>query len=519
MKLFSGNGEGGLELGAGTVLALLAAPGAFISIMLLDKYSGLLRFLRGNHNFDPYATSIPDQYFFLTFSMAITGIVTVLKWDNIFPDRRDYVNLAPLPIPTRRIFLANVTAIILIALVFAVDVNAVSSLFFPMVVTMEEPKFAAYVQFSRAHFAGVLLASLFVSFALFGLIGTLMVLLPDSIFRRIAIYVRVLVVILLLGLLCSTFAVAPLLSTLHAGTPSFLRWLPPVWFLGLSRMILGKADAAMAQMGAIGFWAIITVTVLAPMVYVLSYYRYFIRIPETLDTTLRNREPRNLFPMRLMDRFVLRSPFERATYRFAIKTLLRNERHSLLFGAFAGLGFVIASQTLVTAFNERSASTGAVPSAALISVPFTLAYFLICGLRFVFDLPAEIRANWVHKAVLDHRQPESADAARKVMMTFVLPWILAVCLPLYLFYWGWAVGGALVAVLIAACYLLADGLLRRFRKIPFACAYPAWKQSATVIVLLYVLGLWAFAFILPSLERALLLRSTWYLWGLAGMLL
>src|SRR5690242_15022976 len=54
--------------------------------------------------------------------------------------------------------LANITAIVLIALAFAVDVNAVSSLFFPMEVTMEEPKFAAYVYFARAHFAGVLLA-------------------------------------------------------------------------------------------------------------------------------------------------------------------------------------------------------------------------------------------------------------------------------------------------------------------------------------------------------------------------
>src|SRR5579864_7475709 len=515
MKLFSGNGEGGLELGAGTVLALLAAPGAFISIMLLDKYSGLLRFLRGNHNFDPYATSIPDQYFFLTFSMAITGIVTVLKWDNIFPDRRDYVNLAPLPIPTRRIFLANVTAIILIALVFAVDVNAVSSLFFPMVVTMEEPKFAAYVQFARAHFSGVLLASLFVSFALFALIGTLMVLLPDSIFRRISIYVRVLVVILLLGLLCSTFAVAPLLSTLHDGTPSFLRWLPPVWFLGLSRMILGRADAAMAQVGAVGLWAVIAVAIIAPLVYVLTYYCYFIRIPETLDTTLRSRAPRILFPMRLMDLFVLRSAYERATYRFAMKTLLRNDRHSLIFGGFAGLGIVIASQTLLAAVNQKP---GAAPSAAMISVPFSLAYFLICGLRFVFDLPAELRANWVHRVILDSEQQAPADAARKVILTFVLPWILLVCVPLYVYHWGWT-GIALAAVLIAGCYLLADGLLCRFAKIPFACAYPAWKQSATVIVLFYVLGLWAFASLLPGLEHALLLKSVWYLWGLVLVLL
>jgi len=516
MKLFSGNGEGGLELGAGTVLALLAAPGAFISIMLLDKYSGLLRFLRGNHNFDPYATSIPDQYFFLTFSMAITGIVTVLKWDNIFPDRRDYMNLAPLPIPTRQIFLANVTAIVLIAVAFAVDVNAVSSLFFPMVVTMEEPRFVAYVQFARAHFAGVLLASLFVSFALFALIGALMVLLPDSVFRRISIYVRVLIVILLLGLLCSTFAVAPLLSTLHAGAPSFVRWLPPVWFLGLSRMILGRADAAMAQMGTIGLWTVIAVGILAPLVYVLSYYRYFIRIPETLDTTLRSRASRILFPMRLMDLFVLRSAYERATYRFAMKTLLRNDRHSLIFGGFAGLGIVIASQTLLSAVNQKS---GRAPSAAMISVPFTLAYFLICGLRFVFDLPAELRANWVHRVILDCEQQAPADAARKVILTFVLPWILLVCLPLYVYYWGWAIGSALTAVLVAGCYLLADGLLRRFAKIPFACAYPAWKQSATVIVLFYVLGLWAFASLLPGLEHALLLKSVWYLWGLVLVLL
>lgn len=515
MKLFSGSGEGGLELGAGTVLALLAAPGAFISIMLLDKYSSLLRFLRGNNHFDPYATSVPDQYFFLTFSMAITGIVTVLKWDNIFPDRRDYMNLAPLPIATRQIFLANVTAIVLIAVAFAVDVNAVSSLFFPMVVTMEQPRFAAYVQFARAHFAGVLLASLFVSFALFALIGTLMVLLPDSVFRRISIYVRVLVVVLLLGLFCSTFAVAPLLSTLHAGAPSFLRWLPPVWFLGLSRTILGKADAALAQVGTIGLWAVIAVAILAPLVYVLSYYRYFIRIPETLDTTLRSRAPRILFPMRLMDWFVLRSAYERATYRFAMKTLLRNDRHSLIFGGFAGLGIVIASQTLLSAVNQKPS---AAPSAAMISVPFTLAYFLICGLRFVFDLPAELRANWVHRAILDSEQQAPADAARKVILTFVLPWILAVCVPLYVYYWGWPAGTALAAVLIAGCYLLADVLLRRFAKIPFACAYPPWKQSATVIVLFYVLGLWAFGSILPGLEHALLVKSVWYLWVLVLVL-
>jgi hypothetical protein len=519
MRLFSGGGEGGLELGVGAILALLAAPGAFISILLLDKYSSLLRFFRGNQTFDAYASSLPDQYFFLTFSMAITGIVTVLKWDSIFPDRRDYMNLAPLPIATRRIFLANITAIVMIAVAFAVDVNAVSSLFFPMVVTMEQPRVAAYLQFALAHFAGVLLASLFIFFAMFAVIGALMATLPDSAFRRISIYVRVLVIILLLALLCTTFAVPPMLRTLPSHPYSLLRWLPPVWFLGLSRTIMGQANAALKQLGTVGVRAMIGVTLLAPMVYLWSYYRYFIRIPETLDTTLRNRAPKTLLPMRLMDRLVLRSGFERAIFRFAMKTLLRNDRHSLLFGAFAGLGLVIASQTLVSALNQRADFGDPLPSAAAISVPFILAYFLSCGLRFVFDLPAELSANWVHKVILDREQHASADVARKIILTFVLPWVLVVCLPLYLYRWGGSVGGAVIAVPIAGCYLLADALLRRFRKVPFACAHPAWKQNATVIVLLYILGLWAFAFLLPGLEHDLLLRSPWYLWGLAAILL
>jgi hypothetical protein len=125
----------------------------------------------------------------------------------------------------------------------------------------------------------------------------------------------------------------------------------------------------------------------------------------------------------------------------------------------------------------------------------------------------------VHRVILDSEQQAPADAARKVILTFVLPWIPLVCLPLYMYYWGWAVGSALTTVLVAGCYLLADGLLRRFAKIPFACAYPAWSQNATVIVLFYVLGLWVFSSILPSLEHALLVKSVWYLWGLVVALL
>lgn len=521
MRLFSGagdSGEGGLGLSVGAILAILAAPGGFASIILLDKYSSLLRFLRGNHPFDPYASSLPDQYFFLTFSMVITGIVTVLKWDSIFPDRRDYMNLAPLPIATRRVFLANITAITLIALAFAVDVNAASSILFPMDVTMEQRKFVFYLQFAGAHFLGVLLSSLFIFLALFALIGTLMVVLPEGLFRRISLYLRVAIVMLLLGLLCSAFVVPQLLRTLSSGMHPVLHWLPPVWFLGLLRSVLGKADASLVRLGRLGCQAMVCVGILAPAAYIASYYRYFIRIPETLDTTRRNRAPKTLLPMNWMDQFVLHSSFERSIYRFTMKTLLRNERHSLLFGAFSGLGLVLALQMLASAMNgDHSASD--LPQAELLSVPFVLAYFVICGLRFVFDIPAELNANWVHRVILHQGKNQSASLARKVMLTFILPWALLVCLPLSVRAWGWAIGTGHVAVLLAACALLAQLLLSRFSKIPFTCTYTAWKQSATMMILLFVLGFWAFAFLLPSLEHSLIRQTSLFLWVLSALML
>jgi hypothetical protein len=514
-RLFTGGddtGEGELSLGVGTMLALLATPGLFVSVLLFDKYSSLIHFFRGERSFDAYAQSLPDQYFFFTFSMAITGVVTVLKWDSILPDRRDYMNLAPLPIPTRNIFLANVTAIVVLAVFFAVDINSVSSLLFPLLVTMERGTFHDYLRFVGVHAVGVLLCSLFIFFSLFAVIGTLMAVLPGDIFRRLSLYVRLAVVISMLTLLCTSFAVPALLRDSVVSHGPVLAWLPPVWFLGFARSLIGKADPQLARLSAFGLRMILGAAALAAMAYVVSYYRYFIRIPETLDITIRRREPRKLVPARLLDRLLLHSPFERACYRFALKTLLRNDRQSLVLGAFIGLGLVLASQTLVSAFTHNAPHAATLPSGDLLSVPLILAYFVLCGVRFVFEMPAELRANWAPQVIVDRERQQAARLARKVMLSLVWPWLLLAGLPLYAYFWGWVVAAGHVAVVMVLTYCLADWLLRGFRKIPFTCAYAPWKQNATVVIILYALGFGLFASGTSSLERALLQHHPLYLW-------
>ena len=45
-----------------------------------------------------------DCYFFVLYSMVVMGLVMVLNWDALFPDRRDYLILTPLPLPANAIF-------------------------------------------------------------------------------------------------------------------------------------------------------------------------------------------------------------------------------------------------------------------------------------------------------------------------------------------------------------------------------------------------------------------------------
>ena len=116
-RIFRGveSSEGELDMSMGLVLSLLALPGGFYSVFLLEKYSTLLQWLRHQHEVDPLAAALPDEYFFIVLSMAVTGVVAVWRWDSIFPDRRDYSNLVHLPISTRTIFLANLAAVLLCA--------------------------------------------------------------------------------------------------------------------------------------------------------------------------------------------------------------------------------------------------------------------------------------------------------------------------------------------------------------------------------------------------------------------
>lgn len=459
-----------MSLGVGVVLALLASPGAFASLLLLDKYSTLLQWIRGQRHFDFYRASVADEYFFIVLSMTITGLVMLMRWNRLFPDRRDFANLASLPIPIHNIFLANFAALGGLAFVFAVDVNLVSSFFFPAFVTASDGRLAIFLRVAIAHIAAVFSATLFSFFGLFALVGLLTLLLPARWLRPVSVAVRILLAVSLMVEFFSNFFLQLFSGRLPAYAGAYLKLLPSFWFLGIYETAVGIAKPAMAE---VGHWALIALgSSMALMIgsYALCYRRQFLRLAESFDNLTGNRHGAWFKMPEGLARILFRSPFEEACILFALRVLTRSERHVMFLGGFLGVGLVVVAQSVET--NSKQ-------------VPLLLAFFLISGLRLAFDMPANVAANWAFRFSAIDVTPSANSVARRLMMFFVLPWQL---LPVGSFY---------ASILNLGFSVLGiDLVLLTFQRIPFTYSVQADSRR---MVIRFVLALIGILFLVPSL--------------------
>ncbi len=501
-----GTGDGEFDIGIGVLLAILAAPGAFIAFALSSKYGSFFLWFRGfflhdasSLHFDPSAASLPDEYFFVVLSMAVAGAVAIWKWDSLLPDRRDYVNLVPLPIPSRHIFSANLLALLLLAAILALDINAASSVLFPLLASSSRGMIGYTVLFFSTHLLAVVLAAAFGFFGVLALLGTLMAFLPYRIFRKSSVYIRCGLIVFFVALLTTSFSGPRKVERFQQTSRSWSAFPPPAWFVGLCQSLRGLHSPLFIALGRAAFSASAGAFVVAVAAYALSYKRCFLRSAETMIVLPVGGGTLARFVFRLFDRTILRGPFQRAGYRFVLKTLFRSETQSIAWIGFTGIGIIVASQR-VFAVTLRYAPFGGGPSADLLGVPLILTYFLMFGLRLAFEIPASLRANWTFRFAVDPCAAQSLALARRVMLTFEAP-LLLVCLGVCARFWGWRVALTHSLVVAAMAFLLAETLLLGFRKIPFTCTPPPFKQTSIVAVLLYVVGFYVYVGTIPALEQ------------------
>jgi hypothetical protein len=480
---------------------------------MFEKYGSLIRYLRGNPIFDPYTATVPDEYFFLVLSMVVTGAAALWRWDALFLDRRDYTNLVPLPLSLRAVFFANLFAILALAALFTIVVNAASLVLFPIAVVGSQNSFAVWIRFTLGHAIAVFTASAFSFFAVFALAGILMAVIPSVVFRRVSHAARFLIAIVLLALLASSFTVPYLLTQLPVLTVHKVASIPPVSFLGLARTIWLNGDDAFAMSMSKAALAEVGGSILiAFLAYAVSFRRSFLRIPEMADASPLPRLRHFASPFTPLHRVLLRNPSQRAGYHFVARTLLRSDGHLQILLGFAALGLVLSSATLSAAPTLPSPVTGPVPPTEFLSVPFILGYCIIVGIRLAFEMPADLRANWIFRYWLDPAQGDVIPIARRVLLLFSLPWLAPAAFLSVLFFGGWA-AALLHATIVSGCtFLLVEAMLIRFRKIPFTCSYPPFQSHSALIFVAYLFGFLFFTDYLPLMEHWSLLSPWQALW-------
>ena len=443
--------------------------------------------------------------------MSVVGIATLWKWNSIFPDRRDFENLVHLPIHLRSLFASNFVAVMALASLYTIIVNAASLILFPGAVFGTEIEVRDVIRFALGHSISVIAASLFAFCAVFALTGIVLALFPFGISRRLSLLVRFAVMVCLLTLLITSFSVPSALEREPLNGSTRLTMLPSVWFLGVARWLWVRgSDPFYAEMAYRACLALVTVFFTGVVSYIVGFRRAFLNLPEMTDIPIQRR-PGSVRPG-LVPQSILRSLFpnqaQRACASFIMKTLARSEPHQQVLLFFLAVALVVCAKRLSDVPANVAAATSTNAFAEYLSVPFVIAFCVIVGIRCCYEIPLDLRGNWIFKLWIDATSFDARAAAREVLLLLSLSWIVPLTFACSLHFWGFYIALVHTLLVIGSSVVIVEASLVRFRKMPFTCGYPEFESHSPLIVVAYLFGFLLVTNYVPKAE-ARLYASPW----------
>jgi hypothetical protein len=471
------------------ILGMLAALSGLLPILRYITYLQLDAY--------PPAARLPalwcDRSLLISFTMLVMGGVTVLEWDALFPDRRDYVSLIPLPIRARTIFLAKIGALIVFVLSFTVAVNGVSTVLFPLI-SYRGPLMGLF-RAILAHFVTMAAGTAFVFVSMVAIEGILLNVLSVRWFRKVSVYVQCTVVFALLSAFFVFPNVGVKIAELKANHPAALYAFPPMWFLGMNEWMLGTNDAVMLSLAKWAGIALAISIVLAGLTYSVAYRRHVRRTLESVEDGDGTRTRIDEWIGRLAD-FIVRDPKERATLAFIGKTIARSAKHRIFLAVYVGIGCALILQAIVASGAKQT----------WLSAPLVLCFFILSGMRYIFTIPAELPANWLFRVTEADDRRHTLDGARRAMQWFGIAPLFTLLIPFYFALWPPGVAIAHLTFSVTISILLVEAMLLEFWKIPFTCSYPPGKANVTLLWIFYWLGFTTYAYSMASLEAWMVVK-------------
>ena len=411
-------------------------------------------------NPDAYLRAVrADELWLVTLMTSTIGLLTAIKWQSVFPSLRDYRALAALPIRSYQIFQAKFTALLIAATTAILVLNLLPSLLFPMVSGGRwafSPSLGARV---LVHAAACIAGCYFFFFAFVATQGVLLVLLNRRILEKLTSAIQAVLVPAMLGLVVLSFSIQPKV-TARILEPHLAAWLPPVWFLGLYQRMLGDPDPQMHALAAKALMGLILSVVLSVLTYAVSYHRHRAMLAEGRAVSQR----RNRRNVRILE-WLFPDPRQLAVIAFTLKTLAGSSQHRMILTAYGGFGLAI----LLSGIAGLGAVVGQakLPAAIFVYAHVVMLAFLLVGLRHLFSIPTELRANWIFQLAEAGSRKEWLAALDRLVLFVGITGLL---IPFPLEYRLLGPRAIAEALLFGAVALVSyESIFRSWEMLPFTC--------------------------------------------------
>jgi len=356
-----------------------------------------------------------------------------------------------------------------------------------------------------AHGIAIFSGCLFMVLFFVALQGVLINLLSYRQFKRVSLYVQGLATIVLVCLLVLLPLIPQLLPDWEKVHSPLLYALPPMWFLGLYRTLLGPHNAIFLSLARISVDAFALAAVMAVVTYLACYRQFSQRAFEWAEEKRVSRFSIVARLGRLLDRLWVKEGPERGTFYFVLKTLARSARQRLYFIAFVAIGFAIVVMAFLVMM--ANAAHGYVwdsitrSGEALLAIPMVISFFALLGMAAAFGFPAELAANWIFRITEQDNGRSCLAGARKAMIIVAVVPLFAAGFVLYSEFWGPTAALMAIAVGVLASLILVEPLLYSERKIPFTCGYLPGKPTLPVADRVAWLALALYIFSMASLKE------------------
>jgi hypothetical protein len=436
----------------------------------------------------------PIEHALIAITMLVVGLLSILNWDNIFPDKRDVLVLAPLPVHSRTIFMAKLSAMAYALGISVLALNVFTGLLWPLYFG-SMVSVVGIIRSFAAYWTTIVAAAAFMFFSVLTVQGAVSQLLPRQLFLRMSAWIQMAGFCLFLGMYILEPSLEAPQSLRAPENQRLLAWLPSYWFFGLFHQLDGVSGTVRPVLTALAVRAWIALVVVvcgAGAALLFSYHRSLHKIAEQPDILPHSRRIQWIHWPRI---FV--DSLTGAVMFFSLRTLLRSRHHRVILSFYFGVGLAIVLVYIKTLFLLESASIGTV--SALVSVPVVAASILmicvaVAGVRVVASLPIMLRANWIFRITELHESAAYLAAVRRTfIVSGVVPIWLGLCV-LFFVLWPSRLAMAHLLVLGLLGMILVELCLYGFRKIPFTCSYLPGKGN-----LQYVF--WACAlFLLPLIN-------------------